>query len=168
MFGTGKAGIFTQQEKVMKEERKFLENMALRNGGLLLVDDVLAAAKDKKCVLHRHFEWDDTEAANQYRREQARGMIQKCKIIITESPDISIRAFVSLSDDQKNGGGYRMTATVLGDDDMKAQLLHDIQITIGRWKQKLYLLDVETVAIIKRLEQAISKKTTINEIHTAV
>jgi hypothetical protein len=61
-----------------------------------------------------------------------------------------------------------MTATVLSDDDMKAQLLHDIQITIGRWKQKLYLLDVETVAIIKRLEQAISKKTTINEIHTAV
>jgi len=163
MFGTGKAGIFTQQEKVMKEERKFLENMALRNGGLLLVDDVLAAAKDKKCVLHRHFEWDDTEAANQYRREQARGMIQKCKIIITESPDISIRAFVSLSDDQKNGGGYRMTATVLSDDDMKAQLLRDIRTTISRWKRQLHLLDVETLAIINRLEKVVSKTATIDQ-----
>jgi len=147
----------------MKEERKFLERMALRNGGLLLIDDVLSAAKDKKCVLHRHFEWDDTEAANQYRREQARGMIQKCKIIITESPDISIRAFVSLSDDQKNGGGYRMTATVLSDDDMKAQLLRDIRTTISRWKRQLHLLDVETLAIINRLEKVVSKTATIDQ-----
>jgi hypothetical protein len=152
----------------MKEERKFLERMALRNGGLLLIDDVLDAAMDRKCVLHKHFEWDDTEAANQYRREQARGMIQKCKIIIAQSPDVSIRAFVSLSDDQKNGGGYRMTAAVLSDDDMKAQLLYDMQVTISRWKQKLHLLDVETASIIDSLEKAISKKSTIDELHTTV
>jgi hypothetical protein len=152
----------------MKEERKFLERMALRNGGLLLIDDVLSAAEDTECVLHKHFEWDDTEAANQYRREQARGMIQKCSITIAQSPDVSIRAFVSLSDDQKNGGGYRMTAAVLSDEDMKAQLLHDMQLTIGRWKQKLHLLDVETLAIIDRLEKAVRKNTTTTDPHVTV
>lgn len=152
----------------MKEERKFLERMALRNGGLLLIDDVLSAAEDAECVLHKHFEWDDTEAANQYRREQARGMIQKCSITIAQSPDVSIRAFVSLSDDQKNGGGYRMTAVVLSDEDMKAQLLHDMQLTIGRWKQKLHLLDVETLAIINRLEKTVRKNTKTTDPHVTV
>ena len=147
----------------MKEERKFLERMALRNGGLLLIDDVLSAAEDTECVLHKHFEWDDTEAANQYRRDQARVMIQKCKITIAQSPEVSIRAFVSLSDDQKNGGGYRMTAVVLSDEDMKAQLLRDMRTTISRWKRQLHLLDVETLAIINRLEKVVSKAATIDQ-----
>ena len=95
-------------------------------------------------------------------------MIQKCSITIAQSPDVSIRAFVSLSDDQKNGGGYRMTAVVLSDEDMKAQLLHDMQLTIGRWKQKLHLLDVETLAIINRLEKAVRKNTKTADPHVTV
>lgn len=136
----------------MNEERKFLERMAAKNGGLLLVDDVLTAAKDKRCVLHKHFEWDDTEAARQYRREQARNLIQKCRVQIASVPDVSIRAFVSLQSDQVSGGGYRMTAAVLDDEQLKAQLLRDIQLTIERWSRKLYLLDLPTINLIKQLE----------------
>jgi hypothetical protein len=139
----------------MNEERKFLERMATKNGGLLLVDDVLAAAKDKRCVLHKHFEWDDTEAARQYRREQARNLIQKCRVQIATAPDVSIRAFVSLQSDQISGGGYRMTATVLDDAELKAQLLGDIRLTIERWSRKLYLLDSNIVGLIQQLEVSI-------------
>jgi len=139
----------------MNEERKVLERMATKNGGLLLVDDVLAAAKDKRCVLHKHFEWDDTEAARQYRREQARNLIQKCRVQIATAPDVSIRAFVSLQSDQISGGGYRMTATVLDDAELKAQLLGDIRLTIERWSRKLYLLDSNIVGLIQQLEVSI-------------
>ena len=142
----------------MKEERKFLERMAAKNGGLLLVDDVLEAAKDKRCVLHKHFEWDDTEAARQYRREQARSLIQKCRVQIASTPDVSIRAFVSLHSDQVSGGGYRMTAAVLNDDDLKAELLNDIRLTIERWNSKLNLLDSDVVSLIDELDTRIKDK----------
>jgi len=142
----------------MKEERKFLESMATRNGGLLLVDDVLKVAKNKNCVLHKHFEWDDTEAASQYRREQARSLIQKCRVQIATVPDVSIRAFVSLLSDQVSGGGYRLTATVLSDDDLKAELLDDIRLTIERWHRKLYLLDSDVAALIEQLDDKLKTK----------
>lgn len=142
----------------MREERIFLERMAAKNGGLLLVDDVLAAAKDKRCILHKHFEWDDTEAARQYRREQARSLIQKCRVQIATAPDVSIRAFVSLHSDQVSGGGYRMTAAVLNDDDLKAELLNDIRLTIERWNSKLHLLDSDVVSLIDELDTRIKDK----------
>jgi hypothetical protein len=142
----------------MKEERKFLESMAARNDGLLLIDDVLKAAKNKNCVLHRHFEWDDTEAASQYRREQARSLIQKCRVQIAIAPDVSVRAFVSLPSDQVSGGGYRLTAAVLSDDDLRAQLLDDIRLTIERWHRKLYLLDSDVAALIEQLGDKLKTK----------
>ena len=79
--GTARHGIagtpiFFNKEKFMNEERKYLEQMARRNNGVLMIDDVLQAAQDEDNILHRHFEWDDTEAAKQFRREQARSLIQ--------------------------------------------------------------------------------------------
>ena len=39
----------------MNEERKYLEKMARQNGGVLLIDDVIAVAKDETNILHRYF-----------------------------------------------------------------------------------------------------------------
>jgi hypothetical protein len=142
----------------MNEERKFLEKLALKNNGLLLIDSVLAEAQDEHCILHKHFEWDDTEAAGQYRREQARGLIQKCKIEIAASPEVSIRAFVSLQSDQNLGGGYRLTTHVLSDEDMRGQLLDEMRGTIGRWRQRLYLLDSVTASVVTHLEILLQRK----------
>ena len=143
----------------MKQEHKFLEKLARQNGGVLLVESVLDAAKDPDCVLHKHFQWDDTKAAEAYRKTQARQLIQKCVVTIDKAPNVQIRAFVSLASDQHSGGGYRMTADVLSDDDMKAQLLHDMMMVISRWKRQINLLDHDTVSILDALEDAIATKT---------
>ena len=47
----------------MNIERKFLEQLAKQKGGVLLVDDVIEVAKDPTCILHKHFQWDNTKAA---------------------------------------------------------------------------------------------------------
>jgi hypothetical protein len=143
----------------MKEERKFLEQLARTNGGMLMVDDVLSAARNPSCILHKHFQWDDTAAAESYRKLQARQLIQKCVVTVDKAPDVPIRAFVSLSTDQYTGGGYRMTAEVLSDDDLKGQLLHDMMITVTKWKKQINLMDRETAAIIDQLEGIIRTKT---------
>lgn len=139
----------------MNEEKKFLEKLANQKGGILMVDDVIEAAKDESCVLHHHFEWDDTEAAKAYRKDQARSLIRRCKITLVDSPSAEIRAFTSLPSDRENGGGYRLTSTVLSDDQMRLEFIHDIELTIARWRSKLHLLDGKTADILIALESSI-------------
>lgn len=142
----------------MNEERKYLEQMARRNNGVLMIDDVLLAAQDENNILHRHFEWDDSEAAKQYRREQARSLIQKCKITVLDSTPTHVRAFISLPSDRESGGGYRMTANVLANEDMKEEFLHDIKLTIARWTKKLHLLDSDLADLIVKLDTEIKNR----------
>lgn len=140
----------------MKEERNLLTKIARQNGGVLKVEDVLSEARDESSPLHKHFEWDDSEAAEQYRRQQARTLIQKCKIRLIDSHPVEIRAFVSLPTDRENGGGYRLTSEVMGDERMKAELLRDMQLTIARWTQKLSLLDQDLVEAILDLDSKVN------------
>ena len=141
----------------MKEERKLLTKIARQNGGVLKVEDVLDEARDEGSPLHKHFEWDDSEAAEQYRRQQARALIQKCKITLVEAEPIQIRAFVSLPTDRESGGGYRLTSDVVSDDRLKAELVRDIQLTIARWTQKLNLLDQDLAEAILDLDTRVNK-----------
>jgi len=144
--------------EALAEERKLLENIANKNGGLLMVDDVLDEARNPKSILHKHFQWDDDKAAEAYRKMQARQLIQKCVVTIEKAPDVPIRAFVSLSTDQYEGGGYRLTANVLSDDQQKGQLLHDMHLTLLKWKKQVNLLDTETEEILNRLERVITRR----------
>ena len=142
----------------MNAEKKFLERLANQNNGVLLVDDVIEAAKDESCVLHSHFEWDDTEAAKSFRREQARSLIRRCKITLVENSSAEIRVFTSLPSDRENGGGYRLTSTVLNNEQMRMEFIHDIELTIARWRTKLYLLDTKTAEILLNLENSIRSR----------
>lgn len=141
----------------MEQERKLLTKMARQNGGVLKVDDVLQEARDENSILHKHFEWDDTEAASQYRRQQARALIARCKITMVETSPVEIRAFVSLPTDRETGGGYRLTSEVVSDEFMKAELLRDIRMTISRWTQKLHLMDSDLADAILDLEDRVGR-----------
>lgn len=146
----------------MEIERKVLTGIAKKHGGLLLIDHVLNEARDENSVLHKYFEWDNDEAAENYRRYQARVLIQKCRITIVESEPTTIRAFVSLPDDRESGGGYRLTSTVMSDERLRDDFLRDIRMTIARWSQKLHLLDGVTAEMLESLSNR------VNEIETRV
>lgn len=141
----------------MNDERKLLEKMARQNNGVLMVDDVLEVARDENNVLHKHFEWDDTEAAKQFRREQARSLIQKCKITVGDKTPVHVRAFISLPSDRDTGGGYRMVADVMASDSMKEEFIHDLQLTIARWVKKVDLLESELGELIVQLDVELKK-----------
>lgn len=142
----------------MNEERKLLIQIARRNGGVLKVDDVLDEAKDETSPLHKHFEWDDSAAADKYRRDQARYLIQKCKITLVETEPVSIRAFVSLQSDRDAGGGYRLTSEVVTDERRREELLHDIRMTIARWTQKMHLLDGDVASLLMQLDDRLKQE----------
>ena len=138
-------------------DRSVLVNIAKQHGGVLMVDDVLNEARDENSLLHEHFEWDDSVAAETHRRYQARVLIQRCKITLVDSAPTQIRAFVSLQSDRELGGGYRLTTTVMDDEAMREEFLRDIRLTIARWNQKLSLLDSITADLILRLDESVNR-----------
>lgn len=69
-----------------------LEELREKNGGL--TDDLIVeAAKKPKHVLHKWFEWDDTEAAKEHRRLQARALLRSLTVVYKEAPKLEVRAY---------------------------------------------------------------------------
>jgi hypothetical protein len=93
--------------------------------GLINPHTVVERARDPDSALHDQFTWDDTEAGNKWRLEEARRLIRVFVVQPVVEGKEPVRAFVSLSTDRKSGGGYRALADVLSDDELKAQLLQD-------------------------------------------
>ena len=106
--------------------REFNE-IAAQNGGLLRAEDVVVFARDTRTALHHCFEWDDSAAAEAYRRQQARGLIRVMVATTPADERKKVRALVSLKPDRYTlaGGGYRTFVSVMTDGDMRKQLLVD-------------------------------------------
>lgn len=114
-----------------------LEVIRHEHEGLLRAEDVVAFARDEGTVLHTKFTWDDTVAAERFRLMQARQVI-RVHIKIYPREKQRVRAYVSMLEDRRKGGGYRST-----DEVMHVQQLRD---------QLVYQAHREMQAFIKRYE----------------
>lgn len=84
-----------------------LARIAKRNGGVLTPNAVIEDARDESSPLHAHFEWDDSEAAKQWRLEQARALIRSVKVEIqTEARTVSTVRYVRSPEAEKGEQGY--------------------------------------------------------------
>jgi hypothetical protein len=75
-----------------EKAHKALEAIRARDNGLT-DDAILKAAAAKNHVLHNWFEWDDSAAAIQYRRDQARLLIRSLEVVYVETPDLKTRVY---------------------------------------------------------------------------
>jgi hypothetical protein len=142
----------------VKLEKLELERLASEAGGVLTVDAVLEAAAHPDSPLHDSFEWADDKAAANWRRVQARILIQRVNITVAGNSPQVVRAFVSLPDDRMSGGGYRLMTAVISDDVLRAELLSDIANTVNRWQRKMHLIDAEIVDLLARVGKKVEKK----------
>jgi len=94
--------------------------------GHLTPDLVLDAATKKTSPLHSMFLWDDTAAANEHRKWQARKLIRSVKI---ERPDGDLTPRY-LSIKIENERRYEDVSLVVQDRDKYQSVLHDIDTTI--------------------------------------
>lgn len=58
---------------------------AIAVGGVIHPADVVEAARDPGSAMHRQFEWNDGEAAEAYRLQQARALIRRVKVNVVRS-----------------------------------------------------------------------------------
>lgn len=118
--------------------RAELERLTLQNGGILKAEAVVESARDPESPLHDQFQWDDTEAATQWRLQQARQLI---RVVVrfeeVGNKQVPCRVFVSLTPDrEESGGGYRVTTSVMADEDMRRQMLLDARREMTRFREK--------------------------------
>lgn len=98
-----------------------LEVISAKSGGRLTPPAVVEAARDKKNILHKHFEWSDPVAAEAYRLDQARSLIRCIHVESTEAENGYARAFLSIKD--RDGTSYRSLSDVMRSADLQAKVL---------------------------------------------
>lgn len=139
--------------------REELERLRKLCGGVLMPDQVVHAAKSKSSPLHNSFDWDDTEAAQKWRIEQARRLIRVFVTFIGNGEHATeTRMYVSLGTDRENSGGYRAILDVLGDAGMRKQLLDDARTDMLRFRQK-YAGLIELVGVFRSMSLSLRQIT---------
>lgn len=110
-----------------------------QHGGTITPQQVVEAARDEASPLHKSFEWDDTAAAESWRKQQARQLLTVVVQYHEVGDDKFIRVpvFTSLTPDRKEGTvGYRLTSAVLQDDERRQQLLSDAKAEMRSFAKK--------------------------------
>jgi hypothetical protein len=97
--------------------------------GLLSDRRVLDAARPQRSALHKHFTWDDAEAAEKQRLREARNLISAITFIVRDGNEeelTPVRYFVNIPFKNEEGGGERLYVTlpvVHENPDMEAAML---------------------------------------------
>jgi hypothetical protein len=109
------------------------ELLALRNdNGVINPAHVVDWARENTASrLHASLEWDDTLAAERWRREQVRTLIAVHVVDADGS-----RKLVSLSIDRTASGGYRPLDEVMGQPSLREVMLKDALVDLDRVQKK--------------------------------
>ena len=129
-----------------------LEQIRQEHDGLLKAEDVVDFARNPNTALHSKFTWDDTEAAERFRLMQARQVIRVfVKIYPREKQQV--RAYVSLVDDRRKGGGYRSTEEVLRASSLRDALVFQAHREMKAFVERYEHLE-ELAGVIAAMEGA--------------
>lgn len=134
-----------------------LRSLADGNGGVLRPEEVVKAARPIKSALHDKFTWDDSEAAHQFRLEEARRLIRTTiQYLEVDGKDKSFRVFCSLTTDRsEDGGGYREISAVLSNKTFRDQLVADAYAEMGAFKNR-YEKIKELAGVIREIRKALA------------
>lgn len=99
--------------------------------------DIVEAARDRKSPIHKLFNWDNDDAAELYRQQQARhfvGALQIVRVEFSKGQHISSRAFFHVRTEAR--GGYMGQDRILGDADLTKQVLEDARKELENYLRK--------------------------------
>ncbi len=134
-----------------------LETIRQRHGGLLRPADVERFARNTKTALHARFTWDNDVAGYQYRLWEARQLI-RVTVSVMPGTERSCRTFVSLMDDRtQEGGGYRITADLLSDEEGRQRLLDEALEELEVFRRKYRNLK-ELAAVFAEMDKIAAPK----------
>lgn len=96
------------------------------NKGEITPLDVVDSARSKSSILNKYFDWDDTEAAKQWRLQQARNILNHVVEVIViddgKNTEVEVKAYYSVNA-INNKTAYVPLATMLNNKDYKKEVL---------------------------------------------
>ena len=98
-------------------------------------EELVDAARPADSPLHDAFEWDDSAAAEAYRKAQAAYVLRSIEVIITEAAQ-PVRAFhpvIVRGDDKRQ---YLSVDVIRGDADFLAQVVQAAAKELRAWQRK--------------------------------
>lgn len=102
--------------------------------------DLVEDARPDDSPLHPCFEWDDSVAAENWRVQEARGVLAALVVVPVEAPESEpVRAFIALGSDNE-ANDYMPIATVLSDEQLRKQALRAVLEDLNRLKTKYHQL----------------------------
>lgn len=135
-------------EKILELERR---------DGKCTAEALVQEAAPASSPLHSLFEWDDTEAAKQWRVEQARYVIRNVRFVVRreERPATQHIAFVSIREGKT--GGYANTIRVVSDEQLRQQMVDDAMTALEAWRERYGHLS-ELTAVVEAITAQLSKR----------
>lgn len=129
-----------------------LEKLRKDHGGELTPHQVLADARSERSPLHQYFTWDDSEAANQHRLEQARLLIRTVVAIYRDdkSAERHQRAYVHIRSEPPK---YMETMDALSKPDTREIVLRSALGELRAWRKKYADLQ-ELAAVVAVIDEA--------------
>lgn len=94
-----------------------LERIRLANSDELRPEDVVGQARKKSSPLHDQFTWDDSQAADEYRKWQARLLIRDIVVISEASTAYPAFVHVSIAPEGEESRQYYQSATAMSGDE---------------------------------------------------
>ncbi len=131
--------------------KRALHDLASLNGNTLTPDMVVEAARDPDSALHERFEWDDSTAAEEYRRLQAAKLIREVTVVVEHRPnrDVQVHTEAPLASHGRLqharafhaiGGAYRPLDVVLADAEYRRELKQAAYRELKAFRKKYALL----------------------------
>ena len=104
--------------------------------GEIQPQDIVADARNANSPLHSFFEWDDSEAAEQYRLSQARGLIRAVVAVYIDDgmPAIRMKAYVHIS--EPGAPHYREASHAMSQSKTRGMILQQAMRELQHWRNK--------------------------------
>lgn len=157
----------TQRVIMDSETRKLLharlEKIRAKAQGVLTPDDVVKDARSASSPLHSHFTWDDSEAAHQFRLEQARTLIRNVRVEVSTSTVTMAAPFYIRDPRCGTQQGYASVAEIKTDRQVSADALKmEIARVIGVYERAASI--AEELGLSSHLEQAINAARSLQQV----
>ena len=137
-----------------------VERLSVENGGVCPAWAVVEEARPCSSPLHPVFEWDDWNAAEAYRREQARHHLRELRIVQqTDDGEEQVQAFVHVirMDGDRPVEGYRLTSLVVQSVDECRQMLDEALSGLRAWSRRYEHLS-ELADVVNDVGQVIARR----------
>lgn len=129
--------------------------------GELTPVDVVKDARNPNSPLHPFFEWDDSEAAEQYRLQQARGLIRAVVAVYRsdDKPDRKMKAYVHVREPGANH--YRETQSALSQSSTREAVLRRAWEELQQWKRRYRDLE-EFAQLVETIDEVAKELPSVN------